>query len=86
MLERGDASDMPRALRWIERSIAVDHKRVRANHAMLAGLAKRADVTVFSAHDPVEYERLRAASAVARAASAIANRFGSQTEAPPCTP
>lgn len=60
--ERGGDSAMPWALRGIERFIAIDYKSVRANHAMLAELAKRDDVTVFSAHDPVEYERLRAAS------------------------
>jgi hypothetical protein len=31
---------------------------VRANHAQLAQLAQLDDVTVFSAHDPVEYERV----------------------------
>jgi glyoxylase-like metal-dependent hydrolase (beta-lactamase superfamily II) len=62
--ERGDASGMPWALRGVERFIAVDYRRVRTNHAALAELAKRAEVTVFSSHDPVEYERLRAASAV----------------------
>ena len=59
---RGDTSAMPWALRGIERFIAFDYQRVRANHALLAKLAKHDDVTVFSAHDPVEYERLRAAS------------------------
>jgi glyoxylase-like metal-dependent hydrolase (beta-lactamase superfamily II) len=59
---RGDTSGMPRALRAIERFIAFDYKRVRANHAMLAELAKHDDVRIFSSHDPVEYERLRAAS------------------------
>jgi glyoxylase-like metal-dependent hydrolase (beta-lactamase superfamily II) len=62
VLERADASGTPWALRRIERFIAVDYERVRANHAALAALAKHDDVTVFSAHDPVEYERLRAAS------------------------
>ena len=62
VLERGDASATPSALRWIERFIAMDYAAVRANHAMLAALAKRDDVTVFSAHDPVEYDRLRAQS------------------------
>ena len=60
--ERGDASGTPWALRCVERLIASDYQSVRANHAMLAELAKRDDITVFSAHDPVEYERLRAAS------------------------
>ena len=56
---------MPWGLRYIERLIAVDYKSVRANHMMLAELAKRDDVTVFSSHDPVEYARLRAASGLA---------------------
>jgi glyoxylase-like metal-dependent hydrolase (beta-lactamase superfamily II) len=60
VIERGDASGMPWALRGIERFIAFDYPRVRANHALLADLAKHDDVTIFSAHDPVEYARLRA--------------------------
>ena len=67
VIERGDASGTPWALRWIERFIAVDYARVRANHKALAELAKHEDVAVFSAHDPVELERLRAASARRRA-------------------
>jgi len=62
VIERGDASGTPWALRWIERFIAIDYGRVRENHARLADLAKREDVTVFSAHDPIEFERLRAAA------------------------
>ena len=69
VLERGDASATPWALRWIERFIAVDYRRVKANHAALARLAQLDDVTVFSAHDPVEYERLRGASGPALGAS-----------------
>jgi glyoxylase-like metal-dependent hydrolase (beta-lactamase superfamily II) len=61
--ERGNTSGMPWALRGIERFIACDYRQVLANHAILAQLAKHPDVTVFSSHDPVEYERLRAASA-----------------------
>ena len=60
--ERGDTSGMPWALRAIERFIAFDYKHVRANHAMFAELAKHDDVTIFSAHDPVEYDRLLTAS------------------------
>jgi glyoxylase-like metal-dependent hydrolase (beta-lactamase superfamily II) len=60
--ERGDTSGMPWALRGVERFIAQDYKSVRNNHATLARLAGHHDVTVFSAHDPVEYERLRASS------------------------
>jgi glyoxylase-like metal-dependent hydrolase (beta-lactamase superfamily II) len=60
VLDRGDASAVPWALRWIERFISVDYGRVRQNHRRLAELAKHDDVTVFSAHDPVELERLRA--------------------------
>jgi glyoxylase-like metal-dependent hydrolase (beta-lactamase superfamily II) len=66
VIERGDASATPWALRWIERFIAIDYESVRHDHALLAELARRDDVTVFSAHDPVEYERLRAASGRAR--------------------
>jgi glyoxylase-like metal-dependent hydrolase (beta-lactamase superfamily II) len=56
--ERGDASGTPWALRCVERLIATDYAAVRANHAKLAALAKHEDVTVFSAHDPVELDRL----------------------------
>jgi len=62
VLQRGDASGTPWGLRWIERFIAVDYRKVRANHARLAELARRDEVTVFSAHDPVEFQRLRAAA------------------------
>jgi glyoxylase-like metal-dependent hydrolase (beta-lactamase superfamily II) len=58
--ERGDTSGMPWALLGVERFIAFDYKRVRANHAILAQLAKLDDVTIFSSHDEVEFERLRA--------------------------
>lgn len=61
--ERGDASGTPWALRCVERLIASDYAAVRATHATLAELAKQPDVTVFSAHDPVEFERLCAADA-----------------------
>ncbi len=67
---RGDSRGTPWALRCIERFIAIDGERVRANHALLAELARRDDVTVFSAHDPVEFERLRPP----RPASASASR------------
>jgi glyoxylase-like metal-dependent hydrolase (beta-lactamase superfamily II) len=59
--EAGDASGTPWALRCVERLIASDYGAVRRTHALLAALAKQPDVTVFSSHDPVEYERLRAA-------------------------
>jgi glyoxylase-like metal-dependent hydrolase (beta-lactamase superfamily II) len=67
VIERGDPFAAPWALRWVERFIAYDYRGVRATHAALARLAKRDDVTVFSAHDPVEYERLRAANGPAQA-------------------
>jgi glyoxylase-like metal-dependent hydrolase (beta-lactamase superfamily II) len=60
---RGDTSGMPWALRSIERFIASDYRRVCANHAIFAQLAQHDDVTIFSSHDPVEYDRLRAMSA-----------------------
>jgi glyoxylase-like metal-dependent hydrolase (beta-lactamase superfamily II) len=60
VIERGDTSRMPWALRGVERFIAFDYTRVRANHALLAERATHEDVTLFSSHDAVEYERLRA--------------------------
>jgi len=60
VLDRGDTLRRPWALRAVERFIAFDYPGVRANHAALGKLAKHADVTVFSAHDPVEFDRLRA--------------------------
>jgi hypothetical protein len=60
-MARGDASGTPWALRCIERFIAIDYASVRANHRVLASLAKCEDVTVFSAHDPVEFDELRGA-------------------------
>ena len=66
--EHGDASAVPWALRCVERFIAIDYESVRANHAIVAELAKRDDVTLFSAHDPVEYERLRTVSSMAQGA------------------
>ena len=72
VLERGDASATPWPLRLVERFIADDYRRVRANHALLARLARRDDVTVFSAHDPVEFARLRAASLAGTAAEEAA--------------
>jgi glyoxylase-like metal-dependent hydrolase (beta-lactamase superfamily II) len=62
VMECGDTSGMPWALRGVERFIAFDYPSVRRNHAIFAELAKHDDVTIFSAHDPVEYERLRAVS------------------------
>jgi len=37
------------------------HQRVGENHARLAEPAKKHDVTLFGAHDPVELERMRTA-------------------------
>jgi glyoxylase-like metal-dependent hydrolase (beta-lactamase superfamily II) len=59
---RGNASGVPWALRSVERLIASDYASVRANHAILATLARHDDVTIFCSHDPVEFDRLRAAS------------------------
>ncbi len=56
--ERGDTSAVPWALRRIEKFIAADYERVQVNHAALADLAKQDGVTVFSSHDPVEFDRL----------------------------
>jgi glyoxylase-like metal-dependent hydrolase (beta-lactamase superfamily II) len=57
VIERGDASGTPWPLRLVERFIAVDYAKVKDNHAALADLAKHEDVTVFCAHDPVEFQR-----------------------------
>jgi glyoxylase-like metal-dependent hydrolase (beta-lactamase superfamily II) len=76
VLSRGDAAGTPWALRRVERFIALDYERVRANHAALAELARQRDVTVFSAHDPVEYDRLRAAS---RARGQLTNQIRATT-------
>lgn len=62
VIERGDTAAVPWGLRLVERFIALDYARVRESHTTLAELASQADVTVFSSHDPVEYDRLRAAS------------------------
>ena len=62
VMERGDTSGMPWALRGVERFIAFDYTRVRTSHAILAELGKHDDVTIFSSHDAVEYDRLRAGS------------------------
>jgi glyoxylase-like metal-dependent hydrolase (beta-lactamase superfamily II) len=59
VIERGDTSDMPWALRGVERFIAFDYNRVRANHVILAELSRQDDVTLFCAHDAVEYDRLK---------------------------
>jgi glyoxylase-like metal-dependent hydrolase (beta-lactamase superfamily II) len=59
---RGDTAAMPWPLRCVERFIAMDYARVQENHRTLAELAKRDGVRVFSAHDTVEFEQLRAAA------------------------
>lgn len=71
VLEHGNATAVPWALRWIERFISVDYARVRETHRKLAELATHADVTVFSAHDPVELERLRASRGGAQSLHAV---------------
>ncbi|MGW0707966.1 MBL fold metallo-hydrolase [Streptomyces sp. NPDC002643] len=60
----GDPTPAPTALRLMERFVAYDLKRVRANHARLAELHDRADadLVIVNAHDPVLYERVRAAA------------------------
>jgi glyoxylase-like metal-dependent hydrolase (beta-lactamase superfamily II) len=63
--ERGDTVRMPWPLRCVERFIAMDYARVQQNHRTLAELAKRDGVTVFGAHDTVEYERLKQSQLVA---------------------
>lgn len=53
---------IPAGIRLFERSAAIDSRKIVENHARLAELhAGHRDVSVFSAHDPVEYEAFRAA-------------------------
>ncbi|MCU1357962.1 MAG: hypothetical protein JWM89_3380 [Acidimicrobiales bacterium] len=53
-------------VRRFEQMVAVDRKRVAANHARLRDLVAShgAEIEVFSAHDTREFDRLAAASAV----------------------
>ena len=52
---------MPVGLRVFERIVGVDRRRVRENHERLRELAARNDseLTMFSAHDPIELERMK---------------------------
>jgi glyoxylase-like metal-dependent hydrolase (beta-lactamase superfamily II) len=60
---------MPRALALFERAVALDWRGVLENQRRLRALAAEAEagLTLFCAHDPVEFERARAASAPAGA-------------------
>lgn len=51
----------PTALTVQEWAVAVDRRRVRANHDRLAELARDPDVEVFSAHDRTLFQRLTGA-------------------------
>ncbi|WP_445517428.1 MBL fold metallo-hydrolase [Streptomyces sp. NEAU-174] len=53
---------VPAALRAMEAAVAYDRRQVRANHARLGELYRRAepDLTIICAHDPTLYERMRA--------------------------
>lgn len=59
---RPDEGPVPLGLRVFERNAAIDARRVRENHEKLRELVGRNDpeLDVFSAHDPVELERLAA--------------------------
>ncbi|AGP52153.1 MBL fold metallo-hydrolase [Streptomyces rapamycinicus] len=52
---------VPAALRAMEAAVAYDLKQVRANHARLGELHRRAepDLAIICAHDPALYERMR---------------------------
>jgi glyoxylase-like metal-dependent hydrolase (beta-lactamase superfamily II) len=60
---------MPPALALFERAVALDWAGVRENQRRLRELAAEAEAgfTLFCAHDPVEFERARAAGAAGRA-------------------
>ncbi|MFD8691393.1 MBL fold metallo-hydrolase [Streptomyces sp. NPDC059651] len=55
-------SQVPRALSSMEKFVAFDLKRVRANHERLAELYRRnePDLLIINAHDPVLFEEARA--------------------------
>ncbi|MBL8603178.1 MAG: MBL fold metallo-hydrolase [Myxococcales bacterium] len=57
-----EAPAMPPGLRVFERLVAFDRAKVGANHRRLAALAEAHGeaVTVFAAHDPVQFERMKA--------------------------
>lgn len=57
---RPSEGSVPFGLRVFERNAAIEWKRVRENHDRLRELAGRGDpeLTLFSAHDPVELERI----------------------------
>ena len=59
---RPSEGSVPIALRLFENNMGVDGKRVQENHELLRELAGRNDpeLSMFSAHDPVELERLSA--------------------------
>lgn len=54
------AGPMPSGIRAFEGLVAIDRDKVRANHRRLRELALEhgGEVTVFCAHDPVQFERL----------------------------
>jgi glyoxylase-like metal-dependent hydrolase (beta-lactamase superfamily II) len=66
---RPSEGPVPPALRVFENNMCVDYARVRENHERLRELAARRDpeLSMFSAHDPVELER-RVGNAEAKAA------------------
>jgi glyoxylase-like metal-dependent hydrolase (beta-lactamase superfamily II) len=64
---RPSEGPVPIGLRLFENNVGVDGKRVRENHERLRELAARnePELTMFSAHDPVELERFVPAKAAA---------------------
>ena len=64
---RPSEGPVPPALRVFESIVAIDGKRVQENHARLRELAAQNDpeLTMFSAHDPIELERLAPRAKVA---------------------
>lgn len=75
LLHAGDAyfhhselDDPPRGTAWLnvfQKLVQVDGKTRRANRLLLGELHRRGDAEVFSAHDPTELERMRAAGRAA---------------------
>lgn len=54
-----EGKPVPRGLAHFERTVAIDRDKIAGNHARLREWAEGAEVRVFSAHDPLELERLR---------------------------
>ena len=55
---RGDRADMPPVMRFYEWLLAYDKQKLAENHVRLRALAAQSDITIFCAHDTVEFKDL----------------------------